>query len=81
MRRDRFEELFAYIHCDDNNCFNRDDRFTKLRPLFILLNASFIPYAPEQECYSINRCICQYFGEHKCKPFMKGMPIQFGFKL
>lgn len=42
MRRDRIEEIFANIHFADNTCLNRDDRFTKPRPLFILLNARFI---------------------------------------
>lgn len=54
MRRDRFEESFANIYVADNTCLNKCDRFTKLRTLFTLLNARFILYASEQECYCID---------------------------
>lgn len=80
-RRDIFKEMFANIHFADNTCFNKGDRFTKLRPHLTLLNGRVILYALEQECYNIDESMCQYLGKHGCKQFMRGKTFQFGFKL
>lgn len=81
MRRNRFEAIFSNLHVADNNSLPQNDRFAKMRPLFNLLNQKFLLYAPLMECYSIDESMCEYFGKHGCKQFMKGKPIRFGYKL
>ncbi|XP_050024907.2 piggyBac transposable element-derived protein 2-like [Dermacentor andersoni] len=81
MRRDRFEAIFTNLHVADNNNLVQEDKFTKLRPLFRLLNERFLLYAPLLDCLSIDESMCEYFGKHGCKQFMKGKPIRFGYKL
>ncbi|KAL3176286.1 hypothetical protein MRX96_010601 [Rhipicephalus microplus] len=81
MRRNRFEAIFSNLHVADNNNLPQDDRFAKMRPLFKFLNQKFLLYAPLSECYSIDESMCEYFGKHGCKQFLKGKPIRFGYKL
>lgn len=81
MRRDRFEATFTNLHVADNSNLVQEDKFTKLRPLFRLLNERFLLYAPLLDCFSIDESMCEYFGKHGCKQFMKGKPIRFGYKL
>ncbi|KAL3198612.1 hypothetical protein MRX96_014427 [Rhipicephalus microplus] len=81
MRRNRFKAIFSNLHVADNNNLPLDDRFAKKRPLFKLVNQKFLLYAPLPECYSIDESMCEYFGKHGCKQFLKGKPIRFGYKL
>ncbi|KAH8039303.1 hypothetical protein HPB51_005549 [Rhipicephalus microplus] len=76
MRRNRFEAIFSYLYVADNNNLPQDDRFAKMRPLFKLLNQKFLLYAPLSERYSIDESMCEYFGKHGCKQFLKGKPIR-----
>ncbi|KAL1471258.1 hypothetical protein MTO96_023769 [Rhipicephalus appendiculatus] len=68
-RRDRFEAIFTNLHMADNNNLVQEDKFTKLRPLFRLLNERFLLYAPLLDCFSIDESLCEYFGKHGCKQF------------
>jgi len=42
MTRDRFEEVMRNLHLADNNNLNKEDKFAKMRPLFDILNKSFL---------------------------------------
>jgi len=42
MTRDRFEEVMRNLHLADNNDLNKEDKFAKVRPLFDILNQSFL---------------------------------------
>ena len=81
MRRDKFEAIFANFHLANNNCLDDTDKFAKVRPLIKLLNKKFQQYAPNKEFYSFDESICEYYGRHGCKQFLRGKPIRFGFKI
>ena len=81
MRRDKFEAIFANFHLADNNCLDDTDKFAKVRPLIKLLNKKFQQYAPNEEFYSFDKSMCEYYGRHGCKQFLRGKPIRFGFKV
>jgi len=42
MTRDRFEEVMRNLHFADNNNLNKEDKFATVRPLFDILNKSFL---------------------------------------
>lgn len=46
MRCDRLQAIFTNLHVAYNNSLVQEDKITKLRPLFKLLNERFVLYAP-----------------------------------
>ena len=44
MHRNRFEVLKTYAHFSDNTKLNKDDKFTKMRPLLTMLDEKFLQY-------------------------------------
>ena len=82
MKRDKFEAIFANLHLADYIQFLDDtDKFAKARPLIKLLNKKFQQYAPNEEFYNFDESMCQYYGRHGCKQFLRGKPIRIGFKI
>ena len=81
MRRDKFEAIFTNVYLADNNCLDEDDKFAKLIPLIKLLNQKFQRHSPNKEFYSFDESMCEYYGRHGCKQFLRDKPIRFGFKI
>lgn len=81
IRRDRFESIFTNLHFADNNTLSQTDKLAKLRPLLTKLNENFMKNAPVEEVYSFDESMCEYFGKHGCKQFIRGKPIRFGYKV
>lgn len=80
MRRNRFEEIFRYLHVADNDNLRPGDKMAKVRPLFDMMNQKFLIYAPIEKNFSIDESMIMYFGRHGCKQHIHGKPIRFGFK-
>lgn len=80
MRRNRFEEIFRFLHAADNNNLAQNDKMAKLRPLIEKMNENFIRYTPLTSCVSIDESMIPYFGRNGCKQFIRGKPIRFGYK-
>ncbi|KAF2893936.1 hypothetical protein ILUMI_12238 [Ignelater luminosus] len=80
MRRNRFEDIFRYIHAADNNNLPKNDKMAKLRPLIEKVNKLFVRYTPVSEDMSIDESMIPYFGRNGCKQFIRGKPIRFGYK-
>lgn len=80
ISRDRFQYIMTNIHCNDNTQLDRNDKFSKMRPLFKSLNEKFFEYAPIEENHSIDEAMVPYFGRHGCKQFIRGKPIRWGYK-
>nr|CAI5843335.1 unnamed protein product [Callosobruchus analis] len=68
------------IHCNDNNNLEKNDRFSKIRPLFNALNNKFFNNSPVEENHSVDEAMVPYFGRHGCKQFIRGKPIRWGYK-
>jgi DNA excision repair protein ERCC-6 len=81
MRRNRFEQIFSYIHFCDNSKLDEHDKFSKIRPLLFMLNSRFLIHTPHQQFHGIDESMVPYFGRHGCKQFIRGKPIRFGFKI
>lgn len=80
IRRNRFEEIFRFIHAADNNNLVENDKMAKLRPLIEKLNQTILKYIPISSCMSIDESMIPYFGRNGCKQFIRGKPIRFGYK-
>lgn len=81
MRRDRFIKIKKYLHFCDNLNLDKNDTFTKLRPLISMLNDLFLKFAPFEESHSIDESMVPYFGHHSAKQSMRNKPVRFGFKV
>ena len=81
MRRDKFEAILTNFQFADNNCLDDADKFSKVRPLVKYLNKEFPENAPVEEFYSFDESMCEYYGRHGRKQFLRGKPISFGFKI
>ncbi|XP_033220935.1 piggyBac transposable element-derived protein 3-like [Belonocnema kinseyi] len=79
--RNRFDSIKQNIHLSDNNHLDKNDKFSKLRPLFDLINEKNMQFGVFSHNLSIDEEMVPYFGRHSCKMYIKGKPIRFGFKL
>ena len=82
MSRNRFELLKKYSHFSDNSCLDKDDKFSKLRPLIKYLNSKYLDliekHLPQQLC--IDEAMIPCFGKHSAKQFIQNKPIKYGYK-
>lgn len=81
MSRDRFDYIMSNLHCNDNTKLDKTDKFSKMRPLFDILNTKFQEFAPMEEAHSVDEAMVPYYGRHNCKQFIRGKPIRWGYKL
>ena len=81
MSRGEFEECKRYLHLCDNDHLDKNDKFSKVRPLFDSLNKQCLEnYIPEQHV-SVDESMVPYFGKHGAKQYIHGKPIKFGYKM
>lgn len=80
ISRDRFQYIMSNLHCNDNTQLSKDEKFSKMRPLFDGLNQRFRLFAPEEENHSVDEAMVPYYGRHGCKQFIRGKPIRWGYK-
>lgn len=81
MSRNRFEEILKYFHVCDNTNLNKEDKFSKVRPFWELLNKKWMKFFPEEKHISIDESMIPYFGRHSTKQHLHGKPIRFGYKV
>lgn len=81
MRRDRFLEIFRFIHFADNTKINKNDKMFKLRPLIDLFKKRFMDRYQPEENLNFDESMVEYYGKHGCKQFIRGKPIRFGYKV
>ena len=81
IRRDKFEASYTNFHLASNNCLDEEDKFAKLRSLIKLLNQKFQCHSPNEEFYSFDESMCEYYGRHGRKQFLRGKSLHFGFKI
>ena len=81
MRKNRFEVLKVYAHFSDNTKLDKDNKFTKMRPLLTMLNERFLQYAILDEKLCVDESMILYFGRHGANQFSRGKPLRFGYKV
>ena len=80
ISRDRFDFIFRHLHLNDLDKLDKQDKYTKVRPLIDLLNGKFKSMAPHSQNHSIDEAMVPYFGRHGCKQFIRNKPIRYGYK-
>ena len=79
--RNRFLDVLQYLHLADNNNLNPSDKFSKVNPLFKMINESCLQnFIPEKDV-SIDESMVPYYGRHGCKQYIQNKPVKFGYKL
>jgi len=81
MSRNRFDDLMRFLHVSDNANLDSADRFTKVRPLYTMLNERCLQFYPYEQQLSIDESMVPYFGIHPSKQFLRLKPVRFGCKL
>lgn len=81
MSRNKFKNIKQNLHLSDNSKLDKNDRFSKLRPFFDIVNEKFMQFDVFAFNLSIDEQMVPYFGRHSCKMYIKGKPVRFGFKL
>ena len=82
----RFEELRAFLHFNNNEEMKprgdpEHDRAFKVRPVLNHFNVSFINGMTATAEQSIDEHMVKFKGHNILKQYVKGKPVQWGFKL
>jgi len=80
ISRNQFENIKRYLHCADNALLKPGDKFSKMRPLMLMLNEGYLSCASLEEHLCVDESMASYFGKHGAKQFIRGKPVRFGFK-
>ncbi|KAI4461519.1 transposase is4 [Holotrichia oblita] len=81
MRRDRFLQIFRFLHFADNSKQDLTDKIWKMRPLMDKIKAKFLQHFQPEEDLCYDESMVKYYGRHGCKQFIRGKPIRFGYKM
>ena len=79
--RNRFLDVLQYLHLADNNNLNPSDKFSKLNPLFKMINESCLQNFIPEKNVGIDESMVPYYGRHGCKQYIQNKPVKFGYKL
>ena len=62
MRRDRFEVIMKCLHFKDNDTLNKNDKYSKIRPLLDYLQGKFLEHFFPSQKISHDEAMIEYFG-------------------
>ncbi|XP_065060334.1 piggyBac transposable element-derived protein 3-like [Rhopilema esculentum] len=84
--RNRFTDLFRYLHCNDNTMAlskndPNHDKLHKVRPVVNLLQQSFKQFWVPHQQNSIDERMIPFTGRSSIKQYMKDKPNEWGFKM
>jgi hypothetical protein len=68
------------LHLAKNSALDKNDKFSKVRPLFDMLQANLIQFGVWSNMLSIDEQMIPYYGKFSCKMYMKNKPIKCGMK-
>ena len=82
----RFEELRAFLHFNDNDMMlpkdnSLHDRAFKVRPVLDHFNKCFLNGISPTKQQSIDEHMVKFKGRNILKQYVKGKPVQWGFKV
>ena len=81
LPRNRFEEILRYSHLADNAKLTAGNKLAKVCPSFNLMNQRFLNPFQFDEQLCVDKSMIPYFAKHFAKQYMKGKPINFGYKV
>lgn len=81
LSRQRFRCLKKYLHFVDNQDLEKDDKYSKIRPVYDELNRQLLQFGIFSRDLSIDESMVPYYGNHSGKMFIKNKPVRFGYKI
>ena len=81
MSRNRYHEIKKYLHFADNQNLTKEDKMSKIAPLYTLLNRNLIQFGIFNKLLSVDESMVPYFCRHSAKMFIRTKLIRFGFKI
>ena len=81
IRRDRFEVIMKCLHFKDNDTLDKNDKYSKIRPLLDYLQGKFLEHFLPSQKISHDEAMIEYFERHGCKQAVRNKPIRFGYKV
>ena len=77
----RFEKILSVLHLSDNSNLNSEDKFSKIRPFYSLLNEKCLNGFSESKNLSVDESMLPYFGHHCSKQRIANKPVRMGYKV
>ena len=68
------------LHFKDNDTLDKNDKYSKIRPLLDYLQDKFLEHFVPSQKISHDEVMIEYFGRHDCKQAIRDKPIRFGYK-
>ena len=81
MSGKRFLELLKVFHLCDNSKLDENDRMSKVRPFYDMMNAKCLKLRPNSPNLSVDEAMLPYFGRNRCKQRMQNKPVRVGYKM
>nr|CAD7414246.1 unnamed protein product [Timema poppensis] len=81
MSRSTFEDILKYLNVYDNLTLDENYKFGRFRPLWLLLNKSWLHAFPKDATVSIDEAMVPYYGRYGAQQHTHGKPIRFGYKV
>lgn len=81
MRRNRFEQILRFLHCQDNTLLDQNNKMWKLQPLISKIKGNLLKHFVPEQNLSYDESMVKYYGKHSCKQFIRNKPIRFGYKI
>nr|CAD7194015.1 unnamed protein product [Timema douglasi] len=78
---DNENKHFEILNICDNLTLDENDKFGKVRPLWLLLNKRWLHVFPKDANVSIDEAMAPYYGRRGAKQHIHGKPIRFGYKV
>ena len=79
MTRDRFEVIMKCLQFKDNDTLDKNDKYSKIRPLLDYLQGKFLEHFVPSQKISLDEAMIEYFGRHGCKQAIRNKPIRFRY--
>ena len=72
MSRNRFEEIVLSLHCCDNNQLDPNDKMSKVRPLYSLINQRCLKFHFDLSFICVDESMVPHYGRHSSKQKIVG---------
>ena len=78
ISRNTFERILWNLHVFDNEQLDKQDKFSKLRPVINELNKGLLKFSFNGRSKSIDESIILYYGTHGSRQQINNKPIWVG---
>lgn len=80
IKRTKFAMINSFLHLNDNETQDKQDKLYKIRPLIVYLNDKFMKYYEIGNSLSIDEGMIKFNGLVSFKQYIKIKPVKYGVK-